>query len=56
MKGIRQPVFPAVASKCERDETSVNKSDTLGDEGAAAFPALSKPAAPPQDFALCLAK
>lgn len=34
MKGIRQPLFPAVASKCECDETSVNKSERLRHESA----------------------
>lgn len=60
-KGIRQALFPAVASKCECDETSVNKSAPLRHEGTQlscfTVPCLvCRAAEVSQDFALCLAK
>lgn len=60
-KGIRQPLFPAVASKCECDETSVNKSARLRHESTqlSCFTVaclFCRAAEVSQDFALCLAK
>lgn len=62
-KRPRQPIFPAVSSECECDETSVNKSLRLRHESAQLsffsppLPcSVCRAAEDPQDFALCLAK